>query len=70
MTPDQEPAPTMYKMPSPSPTPPSDSPPALPWGLRRRYTNRETRLARQTLEYIKMGERWTSAVQRPFVIGI
>jgi len=46
------------------------SAPSQPCGLIRRFTNRETRLARQTLEYIKKGERWTSAVERPFVIGI
>merc|ERR1711970_1276631 len=44
--------------------------PSKPCTITRRYTNRETRLARKTLEYIKKGERWTSAVARPFVVGI
>ena len=66
--PDQDPTPIVYKM--PPQLPPPDPSPALPCGLRRRYTNRETRLARQTLEYIVKGERWTSTVERPFVIGI
>jgi len=39
-------------------------------GLRRRYTNRETRLARQMLEHIKTEKKWTSNVERPFVLGI
>lgn len=46
------------------------SEPILPCGLKRRYTNRETRIARQTLEYIQKGERWTSTVERPFIVGI
>ena len=36
----------------------------------RRYTNRETRLARQMLEHIKTEKKWTSNVERPFVLGI
>lgn len=39
-------------------------------GLKRRYTNRETRLARQMLEHIKTEQKWTSNVDRPFVLGI
>jgi len=44
--------------------------PSKPCTITRRYTNRETRLARKTLDYIKKGERWTSSVARPFVVGI
>ena len=39
-------------------------------GLRRRYTNRENRLARQMLDHIRTQSRWTSGVDRPFVLGI
>ena len=34
------------------------------------YKPRETRLARQLLDHISRGERWTSDVPRPFVVGI
>jgi len=44
--------------------------PSKPCTIARRYTNRENRLAKKTLEYIKKGERWTSSVARPFVVGI
>ena len=39
-------------------------------GLRRRYTNRETRLAHQMLDHIRTEQKWTSNVDRPFVLGI
>ena len=38
--------------------------------LRRRYTNRENRLARQMLDHIRTQSKWTSGVDRPFVLGI
>ena len=39
-------------------------------GLRRRFTNRENRLARQLLDHIRTETKWTSGVDRPFVLGI
>lgn len=39
-------------------------------GLRRRFTNRENRLARQLLDHIRTQTKWTSGVDRPFVLGI
>ena len=39
-------------------------------GLRRRFTNRENRLARQMLDHIRTQTKWTSGVDRPFVLGI
>jgi len=43
---------------------------AIDCGLRRRYTNRENRLARQMLDHIRTQTKWTSGVDRPFVLGI
>lgn len=37
---------------------------------RPRYPNMETRLASMLLDHIRAGEKWTSSVDRPFVLGI
>ena len=37
---------------------------------RPRYPNMETRLANMLLDHIRAGEKWTSSVDRPFVLGI
>ena len=39
-------------------------------GLTSSYTNRENRLARQMLDHIRTQTKWTSGVDRPFVLGI
>ena len=37
---------------------------------RSRHPNRETRLANMLLQHIQTETRWTSGVERPFVLGI
>merc|ERR1719270_1708325 len=39
-------------------------------GLKRRYTNRESKLAKQLIEHIKTEKKWTNSVDKPFVLGI
>ena len=49
---------------------PSDHNNGLYCGLKRKYTNRENKLAKQLLEHIKTEKKWTNSVDKPFVLGI
>ena len=49
---------------------PKDQNNGLYCGLKRRYTNRENKLAKQLLEHIKTEKKWTNSVDKPFVLGI
>ena len=49
---------------------PRDHNNGLDCGLKRRYTNRENKLAKQLLEHIKTEKKWTNSVDKPFVLGI